>query len=129
MFNRVGAVVLFVRDFDQSLAFYRDVLELPVVQLESNFAAFKLHDQDFALQELSAAVEMFGVKADGGMTGSGSERAMLCAKVDDVDAVYATLKSKGVAFAKPPVDQYWGIRAIYFHDPEGNFWEFSQPQG
>jgi lactoylglutathione lyase len=128
MFNRVHAVVLFVHDFDKCLAFYRDTLGLQVALLEPTFAAFKMHDQDFALQEISAAAEMFGVEPDALKAQSGKvDRMMLCARIDNVDAVYEALKAKGVEFAKPPVDQYWGLRCIYFRDPEGNFWEFAQP--
>jgi len=126
MFNKVSAVVLLVRDFDRCLMFYRDTLGLQVVQRESNFAAFKIEDQDFVLQEISAAVEMFNVKASKSHT-RGDDRVLLCARVDNVDAAYEALKAKGVEFAKPPVDQPWGIRAAYFRDPEGNIWEILHP--
>jgi uncharacterized glyoxalase superfamily protein PhnB len=36
------------------------------------------------------------------------------------------MKDRGVAFTKPPVDQEWGYRTVYFADPEGNIWEFRQ---
>jgi catechol 2,3-dioxygenase-like lactoylglutathione lyase family enzyme len=44
MFNRISAVVLFVQDFETCLTYYRDVIGLPVVQLEPAFAAFKMHE-------------------------------------------------------------------------------------
>jgi lactoylglutathione lyase len=124
MFNKVSAVVLLVRDFETCLTFYRDTLGLEVVQLEPKFAAFKMQAQDFALQEITQAVENFNVNT--GQTGSG-DQVMLCTQVEDVDAAYEMLKAQGVEFVKPPTDQYWGIRAAYFRDPEGNFWEIAQP--
>ena len=126
MFNRVSAVVLFVQDFDKCLTFYRDTLGLPVAQLEANFVAFKMKDQDFALQAASAAAEMFHVEA-AALPTRGTDRMMLCTRVDNVDAEYARLTAKGVEFITAPVDQYWGIRAAYFRDPEGNVWEMAQP--
>lgn len=128
MFRKVSAVVLFVHDFDRSLAFYRDTLGLEVALLESNFVAFKMDEQDFALQEISAAVEMFNVQmAPSEPQTVRDDRMMLCAKVDNVDAAYETLRAKGVEFLQAPVSQYWGIRAAYFRDPEGNLWEIAHP--
>jgi lactoylglutathione lyase len=128
MFNRVTAVVLFVQNFETCLTFYRDTLGLEVVALESNFAAFKMQDQDFAIQgiEPSAAMVNMAVEAFASPNGK-APRALLCTKVEDVDAVYESLKLKGVEFTGPPIDQEWGIRAVYFQDPEGNLWEFAQP--
>ena len=51
---------------------------------------------------------------------------ILCADVDDVDAIYATLSAKGVPFTRPPLTQPWGYRVAYFNDPEGNLWELRQ---
>ena len=77
MFNRVTAVVLFVQDFEKCLAFYRDQLGLEVALLETDFAAFKFVDQNFALQGMSKAVELFGVfEAPSGKT----DRVMLCTR-------------------------------------------------
>lgn len=124
MFNRVTAVVLFVQDFEACLAFYRDKLGLEVALLEPDFAAFKMADQDFALQAMPTAVELFGAfKAPS----KGTDRAMLCTKVADVDAAYQQLKANGVEFTKAPEDKYWGIRAAYFRDPDGNLWEIATP--
>lgn len=125
MFNRVSAVVVFVRDFNTCLTFYRDTLGLPVAQLETNFVAFRMKDQNFALQALSAAADMFHARA-GEPTGK-TDPMMLCTQVDNVDAEYERLTAKGVEFVQPPTDQYWGIRAAYFRDPEGNLWEMAQP--
>ena len=36
----------------------------------------------------------------------------------DVDEAYAYLRSKGVA-AKPPVNRDYGMRQLYFNDPDG----------
>ncbi len=124
MFNRVTAVVLFVQDFEACLGFYRDRLGLEVALLESDFAAFKFEEQDFALQAMPTAIELFGALPT---PSKGSDRAMLCTRVADVDAAYEKFKANGVEFTKAPEDRYWGIRAAYFRDPEGNLWEIAAP--
>lgn len=124
MFRHVNAVVLFARDFQASLVFYRDTLGLPVALLEDDFVAFKLHDQDFALQALATAVELFDAQVE--PAGAQSDRVMLCADVDDVNAVYDTLTARGLDFVKAPFDRDWGYRTAYFRDPDGNLWELRQ---
>src|SRR5688572_15902849 len=104
MFRHVNAVVLLVHDFETSLAFYRDKVGLQVVQQEEKFAAFKMHDQDFALLHVSDAAEMVNAPISD-VPAQGVGRILLCANVDDVNAAYATMKDRGVAFTKPPVDQ------------------------
>lgn len=128
MFNRVTAVVLFVQNFEACLAFYRDILELEVVVLEPQFAAFKMFEQDFAINQIAHAAEMVNlpVEAFEAQTGK-TDRVMLCTRVENVDATYEALLAKGVTFTKPPQDQYWGIRTVYFCDPEGNIWELAHP--
>ena len=128
MYNRITAVVLFVQDFPKCLAFYRDQVGLEVVQEEPHFAAFKMFDQDFALLTLENGADMVGLDVESfeAQTGRG-DRAMLCTRVDDVDKAYETLRARGVVFTKAPVDQFWGIRAAYFRDPEGNIWEIAHP--
>lgn len=127
MFHKVNAVVLLVQDFEKCLTFYRDTLGLEVAQLEPKFVAFKMEGQDFALQELSEATQMFNVQGAAPAASKGADHVMLCAGVDNVDQAYETLKAKGVEFIKPPTDQPWGIRAAYFRDPEGNVWEILHP--
>jgi len=135
VFNRISAVVLFVQDFDRCLRFYRDTLGLPVAQLESNFVAFKMVDQDFALQEIAASAQMVNVDVEAFEAQTGkADRALLCARLDNVDIAYEALRAKGVEFTQPPIDQPWGLRAAYFRDPEGNIWEIAhqliaQPKG
>ena len=128
MFKRISAVVLFVADINKSVLFYEEVLGLKVVAREPKFAAFKMDGQDFALNELSEGAELVNVPEPGFEAQTGKvDRALLCARVDDVDAAYEALKAKGVEFTRPPTSQPWGIRAAYFKDPDGNIWEIAHP--
>ncbi len=127
MFNRVSAVVLFVQDFEKCLTFYRDALGLTVAMQEPKFAAFKMHEQNFAINEIAEAAKMVNVEVGKFEPQTGRvDRVMLCTQVDDVDAVYEAYKANGVEFTRPPIDQPWGVRAAYFTDPEGNIWEIGQ---
>ena len=125
MIRKVNAAVLFVEDLERAMAFYRDVLGLEVVFSDDVSYAFQMEGQDFALVHVSAGVQMLNEGVLGVGQGAG-HRVMLCADVDDVDAVYEALTAKGVMFIKPPADQNWGWRTAYFADPEGTIWELRQ---
>jgi len=50
----------------------------------------------------------------------------VAAEVEDVDAAYQELLTKGVTFLRPPTNQPWGQRTSHFADLEGNLWEINQ---
>jgi uncharacterized glyoxalase superfamily protein PhnB len=125
MIRKVNAVVLFVEDMDRAVTFYRDTLGLEVVFSDAVSYAFHLEGQDFALVKRSEGMKMLN-EAVLAVHQEASHQVMLCADVEDVDAVYNTLTAKGVVFIKPPIDQHWGWRTAYFADPEGNIWELRQ---
>lgn len=124
MFRKVNANVLFVEDLPGMMTFYRDTLGLDVVFSDDVSYAFSMEGQDFALVTVAAGIAMLNAEVLG-QAGMG-RRVMLCADVENVDAVYAALTAKGVRFIKPPIDQAWGWRTAYLADPEGNVWEFRQ---
>jgi lactoylglutathione lyase len=41
----------------------------------------------------------------------------------EVDACAEALRARGVAIVKPPTDQPWGHRTLFFRDPDGNVLE------
>jgi glyoxylase I family protein len=44
----------------------------------------------------------------------------LAITVDDFDAAYADLKTKGVSFTAAPKEASGGVKLVFFTDPEGN---------
>ena len=47
--------------------------------------------------------------------------------VDDVDAVYATLRNTVDEFVNEPTTMPWGNRSLLFRDPDGNLVNFFSP--
>lgn len=128
MFHKIRTVNLFVHDFEKCLSFYRDALALEVIRLEPTFVAFKMDDHELHLLQIADGANVLGVDLSAFESQTGKlDRVLLCSQVDNVDAVYQTLMANGVEFTKAPLDQPWGIRAAYFHDPEGNIWEINHP--
>jgi len=46
---------------------------------------------------------------------------------NDIYATYEELKSKGVEFAKPPKEEFYGVAAV-FQDDSGNWFSLTQKQ-
>lgn len=126
MIRKIDAAVLFVEDRVKCTVFYRDILGFQVTFEDTSSVAFQLEDQHLVLLDKFAATEMVGEEAIS-FSRETNGRVLLCAGVEDVDAVYNAFQAKGVVFIKPPVSQSWGRRTAYFADPEGNLWEIWQP--
>jgi uncharacterized glyoxalase superfamily protein PhnB len=123
--RKIVATELIVHDLATCTAFYRDTLGLEITESEPDHVAFKVGDLYVFLLEASGAARMMSEKPLELRIDAGSH-VLLAASVEDVDALYADLKAKGVHVLRPPTDQSWGLRTAYFADPEGNFWEIHQ---
>jgi len=124
MIDKISATLIMVRDFDESLRFYRDVLEFKPSVVEPGFAAFDIGDKTLAVLDLSKAVEMISAEALQPEKPF-IPRSLFAVFMEDCDAEYERLKARGDHFIKPPVTQPWGQRTAYFSDPDGNIWEIS----
>jgi catechol 2,3-dioxygenase-like lactoylglutathione lyase family enzyme len=106
-----------VRSLDEAIPFYRDTLGFTAYEIDPDIASFyavlSWNGEEFHLQE-DAQAKAF--------------RNSAIVRVNDVDSVFAALKSRG--YEPPdrpespvhcgPVDQSWGAREFYVDDPSGN---------
>jgi len=113
----IGGVFLRARDPEALRAWYADVLGLAfdetgsvliVKHAEGDMAVWNAFDNDTAY------------------FGPGSQAVMINYRVDDLDALVATLESRGIALAKAVEDGPYG-RFAWIDDPEGNRLELWQP--
>ncbi len=115
MFRRVHHVSINVTDVDAAVEFYRDVLELPVLDRPPfDFAGawFSLGEQQLHL------IESTGFEAPVGQH--------FAVEVDDIDAAAATLTERGVKVST--VKEIPGVcRQAFLADPTGNSIELNQP--
>ncbi len=117
----VDYVILYVRDLDASIAFYRDVVGLPFKFQQSSYAEFATEGTKFALFERSAVPELIGRPVTEG--GPSGEVAFV---VEDVDAEAERMRAAGVRVLSDPVDRAWGHRTLYVLDPDDHVVEFAQ---
>jgi len=113
--NKLSYVTLWAVYFDEVKNLYRDTLGLPVAQENENFIMFDTKGSRLAFHRLTKAAPL---------TRSTVEVHL---EVNDVDEVYASIKSKGVKFDHPPANHPWGTRSAGFRDPEGYVVEIVGP--
>jgi hypothetical protein len=92
MISGVHALV-YTKDPDGVRAFFRDVLELPSVDVGRGWLIFGLPPAELAVHPVEE--------------GEGSHELWLMC--DDINATVATLEGKGVKITSPVADRGWGL--------------------
>lgn len=134
MITNVSLVSVWVKDLDESLAFYTDVLGFDAaddVMLGEDFRWVTVaHPSQPELQlhlttpskplsdDLIAAMQR--AQLEGGMPGVGLQ-------VDDCRATVEDLRSKGVEFLQEPLDRPYGVEAV-MRDNSGNWMVLVEPR-
>ena len=120
--RHINAISLYVADVARSAEFKGRGFEAEVMEAGPGNIVVTLENMLLNLLDMSLAY---------GPTGPdrGPLPLELNIWVEDVDAVYAELLTRGVAFIAPPTDQPWGMRNISFIDSGGHRLEIAQPLG
>ena len=121
---------LLVTRFEETFAFYRDVLGLALAWGDSkgNFASLTAPGGSgvslFRRDLMAQAVGTSGLPA----ASAAQDRVALVFAVDGLDREAQRLAAKGVALLAPPRDMAdWGIRVAHLRDPDGNLIELFEP--
>jgi lactoylglutathione lyase len=119
--KRVDYVILYVRDLERSIGFYREVAGLQFRLQGDGYAEFTTEGARFGLYDRARLPELIGQEATAG--GPGGEVVFL---VEDADAEAARLRAAGVTILSGPVDRPWGHRTVHLLDPDGFVVELAQ---
>ena len=105
--------VLYCRNWQETVEFYRTGLKLLVLSSNEWFVEFKLNE----VSRLSIANE-----ARTSIDSSGGKGITVSLQVADIEQTRNELIEAGII--PTPIKEVWGAKAIYVHDPEGNRLEF-----
>jgi catechol 2,3-dioxygenase-like lactoylglutathione lyase family enzyme len=121
---KISMIGLGVRDFERSLAFYRDGLGFPVHNYTEgeDHVMFRLEGTWLSLYPRDKLAEDATVPDDGGGF-SGVTLAHNVKSKAEVDAVFAQAVAAGGKPVKRPQDVFWGGYSSYFADSDGYLWE------
>ena len=121
LIQRVWVVRVFVSNQETAIAFFRDVLKLPVALYAPRFGWVEIGPRDerakIALVEPNpdASIEVFEWQKTQIGTSTG-----IVFETNDLQEFYRTLKERNVRFTRPPEKMPWGGMMAIFEDPDGN---------
>lgn len=108
--------ILYCQKWAETVAFYRDILQLAISHQTDWFVEFQLADNAY----LSIAdIQRATIRSASG------QGITLSWQVADVDITRKTLQEQGVEVTT--IQQKWGGRLFYLHDSEGHRIELWQP--
>ena len=117
LITSINPIILFVKDYEKSLRFYRDTLGLKQTsqeEPEEKFATFDIGGTVFALH--------------GGYDGEVMKEGNIALHfaVEDIKKEVEGLKANGVKFTKEIRKMPWGAYQATFRDPDGNEMDMMQ---
>ena len=122
MFAKVDYAMVNVSDMGRSVAFYRDVLGVPLRFESPGWSEFETGATTLALHHARPAPA-----APGEPCGPTAGSCTLGFSTNDLDATVAELSARGARFVMPPTDQPGeGIRLAVCVDPDGLAISFAQ---
>ena len=119
MTKQFRSMCLITADVSRLRNFYEKALQLQAEGSES-FVRFPLIDIPLTIFHTTGMEQM----ASGSTQGAGAGNVVLEFEVEDVDKEYARLLKLHVPIVKPPTTQPWGLRSVWFRDPDGNIVNF-----
>lgn len=111
---KLYAIRVFSHQWEAAVAFYRDVIGLPLT-----FSSEASGWAEFDVGGASLAVERCD-RGDPEAAGLVGRFVGVSLQVSDIEQVYQTLVARGVPFTGAPERQPWGGSLAHFRDPDGN---------
>jgi predicted enzyme related to lactoylglutathione lyase len=104
---------IYVQDLEAAVAFYRDVLGLPLLGKGEDWAHFD--------SGAGTLLELFtGGRSRQGPKQPDQQSIILGLRVDDLDRAVAELQQRGIQFMPGESGEFEGTRWAHFSDLEGN---------
>ena len=119
MKRQFRSVCLITQNVPKLRDFYQNVFQVEA-KASDTFVAFEPVGVPLTLFHTEGMEQM----APGSMQGAGVGNVVLEFEVEDVDAEYARLLEMHIPIVKPPTTQPWGLRSVWFRDPDGNIVNF-----
>jgi predicted enzyme related to lactoylglutathione lyase len=113
--KRLKSISLLTGDVPGLRDFYAAALELNA-EGDDSFVVFSTPDLNLSICAREFAEQM----APGSSVDAGTGACFLEFEVEDVDREYLRLQALQAQVIKPPTTQPWGLRSVWFCDPDGN---------
>ncbi|WP_422359379.1 VOC family protein [Reichenbachiella sp.] len=121
---RISMVALGVKDLDQSIKFYRDGLQLPMMDSPPEVAFFNLNGTWLGLSKREDMAKDAGVNAEGNGYSGFNLAHNVSSQKEVLDVLDQAIKA-GAILVKKPQKADWGGFHGYFKDLDGHLWEIA----
>jgi catechol 2,3-dioxygenase-like lactoylglutathione lyase family enzyme len=128
MIPRISMLTLGVSDLEQATAFYRAVFGVePHPRYAHEVAFFALPGAWLALYPRARLLQDIGLgsHSDGAGLFGGVTLAYGARSVEEVQDLFAAVKTAGAQILKAPQETFWGGYGGYFLDPDDHVWEIA----
>lgn len=119
---KYNGAVFFVDNIEKSKKFYTDILGQ---EIEMDFGRCVGFIGGFSIWDRSYAHKMMGLKEED--ASKNKKDAELYFEGEDLDSLFAKLKSKKIIFVHDIIEQPWGQRCFRIYDPDNHIIEFAEP--
>lgn len=116
--QRIGYVVVFVRDLPSAARFYTEALGLQVVRRDDDGGVAELSFPGGGPNLLIEQFDKSGMNVEGLL----GQFVGMSVVVADIAQTYQRLVARGVRFEGPPTRQSWGGVLAHFFDLDENMW-------
>ena len=113
--KKLKSISIITQDVLALRNFYAAVLEL-TPDGDDLFVVFSTPEVNLSI----CAKQIMERMAPGSSSDAGTGACFIEFEVDDVDREYRRLTALKVQLVKPPTTQPWGLRSVWFCDPDGN---------
>ncbi|KAA0547678.1 VOC family protein [Bacillus sp. BGMRC 2118] len=114
-------VILYVNDFEKSMRFYRDILQLPVKGEHGTYVEFDTGFTTLSMNTRESFKEITGLDTPEAI--QRSQTFELGFVTSDVAETIEKLRRQGVEVIVEPVTKPWGQTVAYVADPDGHYIE------
>lgn len=114
-------IILYVNDFEKTMHFYRDILELPLKMQQGTYVEFDTGATILSINTRQSVKEEIGLDVPESVTKT--QTFEIGFVVDDVEETIENFRNQGIPIMKEPTKKPWGQTVAYITDPDGHYIE------
>ena len=125
MEQSIGSVAVVVREYDEAIRFYVDVLGFELVEdtvVEAQNKRWVVVKPRGSMGTRIVLARAVGERQESRIGDQTGGRVFLFLETDDFWRDYESYKARGVEFVREPKEEAWGTVAV-FRDLYGNLWD------